>query len=90
MPDADVEFYVWSELNWLHTVTTYIQVNPLWKQVGGSKYVRFSLTRSYAALRAADLTGSLGQDTVWAGKFWRKTMKNYPGTMKNHKKHEKT
>ena len=60
MPDADVEFYVWSELNWLHTVTTYIQVNPLWKQVGGSKYVRFSLTRSYAALRAADLDWIIG------------------------------
>ena len=29
-------------------------------------------------------TGSLGQDTVWAGTFWRKTMKNQPGTMKNH------
>ena len=28
-------------------------------------------------------TGSLGQDTVWAGTFWRKTMKKQPGTMKN-------
>ena len=27
--------------------------------------------------------GSLGQDIVWAGTFWRKTMKNQPGTMKN-------
>ena len=27
-------------------------------------------------------TGSLGQDTVWGGTFWRKTMKNQPGTIK--------
>ena len=31
-------------------------------------------------------SGSLGQDTVWADTFWRKTMKNQPGTMKNHEK----
>ena len=30
--------------------------------------------------------GSLGQDIVWAGTFWRKTMKNQPGTMRNHEK----
>ena len=44
------------------------------------------ITRSYAALRAADLEWILGQDTVWAGTFWRKTMKNQPGTMKKHEK----
>ena len=39
------------------------------------------------------LTGSSGQDTVWAGTFWRKTIENQPGTMKNNEKptwnHEK-
>ena len=51
----------------------------------------FNGTRSYAALRAADLDWivrpgySLGR--VHSGK---KTMKNQPGTMKNHENHETT
>ena len=32
----------------------------------------------------------MGQDTVWAGILWRNTMKNQPGTMKNHGNQPKT
>ena len=33
-------------------------------------------------------TGSSGKDTVRSDTFWRKTMKNQPGTMKNHANHD--
>ena len=38
-------------------------------------YYVFFYYRSYAALQAADLDWIVGQDTVWAGTFSRKTMK---------------
>ena len=51
------------------------------------------VTRSYAALRAADLDWIVGPGYSWGKYIWRKTMKNQPGTMKNHEKltwnHEK-
>ena len=51
----------------------------------------FLHTRSYAALRAADLDWIVGPGySLGAGTFWRKTMKNQPGTMKNHGNQPKT
>ena len=44
------------------------------------------ITRSYAALRAADLDWIVGPGYSWGKYIWRKTMKNQPGTMKNHEK----
>ena len=50
-----------------------------------------SATRSYAALRAADLDWIVGPGySLGAGTFWRKPMKNQPGTMKNHGNQPKT
>ena len=44
------------------------------------------ITRSYAALRAVDLDWIVGPGYSWGKYIWRKTMKNQPGTMKNHEK----
>ena len=44
------------------------------------------ITRSYAALQAADLDSIVGPGYSWGKYIWRKTMKNQPGTMKNHEK----
>ena len=45
--------------------------------------VLFDITRSYAALRAADLDRIVGPGYSLGGSFWGKTMKNQPGTTKN-------
>ena len=42
------------------------------------------ITRSYAALRAADLDWIVGPGYSSGRYIWRKTMKNQPGTMKDH------
>ena len=44
------------------------------------------VTRSYAALRAADLDWIIGPGYSLSGYNWRKTMKNKPGTIRNHEK----
>ena len=52
-----------------------------WMQQTGDLFY-FRYTRSYAALRAADLDWIIGPGYS-SGIFWGKTMKNQPGTMKN-------
>ena len=63
-------------------------------------YRKFKITRSYPALRAADLDWIVGPGYSLGGYFLEKnyenqptTMKKQPGTIKNHKKpiwnHEK-
>ena len=53
----------------------------------------FNFTRSYAALRAADLDWIVRPGYILGGYNLEKNMKNQPGTMKNHLKptqnHEK-
>ena len=49
-------------------------------------FLIFLNTRSCAALRAADLDLIVGPGYSSGGCIWRKTMKNQPGTMKNHEK----
>ena len=59
----------------------------------GNELCNFRVTRSYAALWAADLDWIVGPGYSSGGYILKKTMKNHPGTMKNHpgtmKNHEK-
>ena len=49
-----------------------------------ASFMSFSYTRSYAALRAADLDWIVGPGYNSGGYILEKTMKNQPGTMKSH------
>ena len=46
----------------------------------------FKYTRSYAALRAADLDWIVRPGYSWGKYIWRQSMKNQPGKIKNHVK----
>ena len=68
----------------------YVGFNCKRKKVG-EKCLEICVTRSYAALRAADLDWIVGPGySLGRGHSGKKTMKNQPGTMKNHENHETT
>ena len=63
------------------------------EQKGRMVYSHLNRTRSYAALRAADLDWIVGPGYSLGGTIWKKKHENQPRTMKNHEKptwnHEK-